>query len=51
MGNPLGPCFSNYYMSHVENKVLEKVTKAKRYVRYVDDIFKIFDEDKKKLII
>lgn len=39
MGNPLGPCFANYYMSHVENTIFIQVHKPKIYVRYVDDIF------------
>lgn len=39
MGNSLGPCFSNYYTSHVENTIFIQVHKPKIYIRYIDDIF------------
>ena len=39
MGSPLGPLFANFYMSHVENLVLEDPLIAPTtYVRYVDDV-------------
>lgn len=38
IGNPLGPCFSNYYMFHIENKIFKNVTIPQIYVHYVDDI-------------
>lgn len=39
MGNPLGPCFSNYYTTHVEKKLFDKVTKPKIYVPCADIFF------------
>ena len=40
MGLPLGPTISEFYMSHIENKIFKTIiTKLKIYVRYVDDIF------------
>ena len=40
MGSPLGPLFSEFYMSHIENTVFKDPSmKPDLYVRYVDDIF------------
>ena len=40
MGWPLGPTISEFYMTHIENKIFKTtITKSKIYVRYVDDIF------------
>ena len=39
MGSVLGPIFSNFYMSDLENKIFNSVTKPPIYLRYVDDIF------------
>ena len=40
MGSPLGPCFSNFYMGNLENKIFENSNlKPNIYGRYVDDIF------------
>ena len=40
MGSPLSPTISEFYMSHIENKIFETtITKPKIYVRYVDNIF------------
>ena len=33
-----GPIFSNFYMSDVENKILNKIKKPSIFFRYVDDI-------------
>ena len=46
MGSPLGPCFANFYMGHIENIVLNDLgMKPSIYGRYVDDIFvQITDE-------
>ena len=46
MGSPLGPCFANFYMGHIENIVLNDLgLKPSIYGRYVDDIFiQITDE-------
>lgn len=47
MGNPLGPTLANFFMAHMENKVLLETGThmPKLYLRYVDDIFAIFDND------
>ena len=39
MGSPLGPLFANFYMCHLESKVLTVDNKPMIYCRYVDDIF------------
>ena len=40
MGSPLGPTFANYYMTHIENQVLEDPEiRPHTYCRYVDDIY------------
>ena len=39
MGSVLGPLFSDFYMAHLESKILNhKIKKPKLYLRYVDDI-------------
>jgi hypothetical protein len=45
MGSPLGPLFANFYMSHLENKVLSQNLSFKPsfYVRYVDDTLAVFN--------
>ena len=40
MGSPLGPLFANFYMSHIEEKILTNPDIAPHiYCRYVDDVF------------
>ena len=40
MGSPLGPLFADFYMSHIEQKVLNDPNIAPHiYCRYVDDVF------------
>ena len=42
MGSPLGPTFANFYMCHIENKILKSLNHADKpivYTRYVDDIY------------
>ena len=40
MWSPLDPTISEFYRSHIENKIFQTIiTKPKIYVRYVDDIF------------
>ena len=37
---PLGPTISEFYLSHIKNKIFKTIiTKPKTYVHYVDDIF------------
>ena len=46
MGSPLGPCFANYYMGYIENKIItNQQYNIPLYVRYVDDIFVIFNNN------
>ena len=37
MGSVLGPIFSNFYMSDLENKVFNTINKSNIYLRYADD--------------
>ena len=39
VGSVLGPIFSNFYMSDLENRIFNSVKKPPLYLRYVDDIF------------
>ena len=45
MGSPLGPTLANFFLADLETKMFEMFTgvKPKGYVRYVDDIFCIFE--------
>ena len=45
MGNPLGPTLANFFMAHIENNLLKESGPhmPKLYLRYVDDIFAIFN--------
>ena len=47
MGCPLGPTLANFFMAHMENQLLcnDPETSPKLYLRYIDDIFAIFDND------
>ena len=55
MGSVLGPTFSDFYMSNLENKIFNDIKKKHIYECYVDDILIIADnteEDKTlKLVI
>ena len=46
MGSPLGPSFANFFLGHLEkSKFFENSQlNPKLYIRYVDDIFAVFDE-------
>ena len=48
MGSPLGPTLANFFLAAVETKLLAQNSDCspKLYVRYVDDIFAIFKEEK-----
>ena len=40
MSSQLGPTFANFYMAHLENRVLNALdVKPKIYCRFVDDIY------------
>ena len=45
MGSPLAPTLANFFLAHIENKLLGKQLDfhPKLYSRYVDDIFAVFD--------
>ena len=51
MGSPLGPTLANFFLGHLEKvSIFENINcKPKFYVRYVDDIFAVFDDDESKL--
>ena len=38
MGSILGPIFSNFYMSDLENRIFNSIKKPPIYLRYIDDI-------------
>ena len=38
MWSVLGPIFSNFYMSDLENKVFDTINKPNIYLRYTNDI-------------
>ena len=46
MGSPLGPTLAKFFMANLENKLLQKEsdTNPKLHLRYVDDIFAIFED-------
>ena len=48
MGSPLGPTFADFFMSHNENFLLsqKKVSNTLLYVRYVDDIFCVINNQR-----
>ena len=45
MGSLLAPILANFFLAHIENKLLGKQSDfhPKLYSRYVDDILAIFD--------
>ena len=47
MGNPLGPTLANFFLAHLETTKLNNFpgSKPKMYLRYVDDIFAVFEEE------
>ena len=53
MGSPLGFTFANFYMSHLENNILDNnpTIKPTTYCRYVDDIFVITKDTESLLIL
>ena len=48
MGLPLRPTLANFFIANLETKMLQKQldTHPKLYLRYVDDIFAIFESEK-----
>ena len=47
MGSPLGPTLANFFLANLENKLLNETNGfyPKLYLRYVDDVFAIFDDN------
>ena len=47
MGSPLGPSIANFFLGHLEQyKLMSNASfNPKLYIRYVDDIFAVFDKD------
>ena len=47
MGSPLKPTLANFFLANLENKLLNKTNDfyPKIYLRYVDDVFAIFDDN------
>ena len=45
IGSPLAPTLANFFLAHIENKLLKKQSDfhPKLYSSYVDDIFAVFD--------
>ena len=45
MGSPLGSTLANFFVAHIETKILEScVCRPKLYIRFVDDWFAVFNE-------
>ena len=46
MGNPLGPTLANFFLADLETKMFKDYNgiKPKGFVRYVDDIFCVFEQ-------
>ena len=47
MGNPLGPTLANFFLAHLETTSLNNFSGhgPKMYLRYVDDVFAVFEEE------
>ena len=47
MGSPLGTTLANFFLGNLENSVFEhsSPSHSKIYIRYVDDVFAIFDDN------
>ena len=47
MGSSLGPTITNFFLANMETKILQNNADfhAKLYLRYVDDIFCVFDNE------
>ena len=46
MGSPLGPTLANFFLGHIAELFNNStVHKPKLYLRYIDGIFAVFDDD------
>ncbi|XP_064080862.1 uncharacterized protein LOC135197735 [Macrobrachium nipponense] len=41
MGSPLGVLFANFHVGTMEKSVFTRMQQPRRYIRYIDDIFKL----------
>ena len=46
MGSPLGPTLANLFLAHFEKEWLKSTFAPVQYLRYVDDVFCVFDLDR-----
>lgn len=51
MVNPLGPAYSNFYMSYFENKVFKRTDIPEICTRYIDDIFVLIENNDEIIIL
>ena len=49
MGSPLGCTLANFFLGHLETVIFKQPSSShpKMYLRYVDDVFAVFDDEKK----
>ena len=49
MGSLLGCTLANFFLGHLETVIFQQPSSAhpKMYLRYVDNVFAVFDDDKK----
>ena len=49
MGSPLGCKLANFFLGNLETVIFKQPssTHPKMYLRYVDDVFAVFDDEKK----
>ena len=49
MGSPLGCTLANFFLGHLETVIFKQPssTHPKMYLPYVDNVFAVFDDDKK----
>ena len=47
MGSPLGPTLANFFLGYIEEKIFANNKKLlpKLYLRYIDDVYAVFDCD------
>ena len=50
MGSPLGPTLANFFLAHIETKLLDSyMCPPKFYSRFIDDCFAVFNNDSSSL--
>jgi len=47
MGSPLGPTLANFFLAHMEHEIMKSnlLHQPKLYLRFIDDIFAVFDHN------